>query len=321
MKTYKAIFTGSIFSKEEIKILKNKGVNVFPQKTDLSEKEIVKLLKGVDIYILGGDDVATEKVIKEAKDLKLIAFLGAGYERYVNIQEAKRRNIPVTYTPHANAATVAEHSVALILDAVKQITYLNNMTKRGNWEKREAWNLEGKTLGVVGMGAVGSKIAKILHNGFNMKVIYVSRTRKGEIEKELKAEMVNLGTLLKKSDVVSLNAIFSNETVGMIGEEQFNLMKPTSVLINSASAEIVKADSLYKALNDNKIACAAFDVYYKEPISIPDDFKLLSLPDNKFIITPHTSYSSKEALQGMSKMLLESISDFIDGKEIRHLTP
>lgn len=318
MRRLRAIFTGCTFSEAEIKELKSWGVEVLSMKTDLCEDDLVSALEEADIYIMGGDDIASKRVVESAKNLKLIVFLGAGYERYVDTETARKRNIPVTYTPGANAETVAEHTVALVLDAVKEITSLNNSTKKGGWERRKAWNLKGKTLGIIGMGAIGSRVARILHRGFGMTVLYASRTEKTDLEKELGAKKVSLADLLKRSDVVSINALFSDETVGMIGENELSLMKSSAVLVNTARAELVNPKALYQALKENIIACAASDVYYTEPIPKSDKPGLLGLPDKKFIITPHTAYSSSDAIKAMNKMMMESLSDFVEGKEIRH---
>lgn len=320
MKTYKAVFTGNIFNKQELSELKIIGIHVKSEKMALTENQLIKALERADIYIMGGDDIATQKVINSAKNLKLIVFLGTGYEKYIDLKTAKKRGIKVTCTPQANAPTVAEHTVALILDAVKQTTYLNNSTKKGAWERRQSWNLEGKTLGIIGMGAIGSKVARILKNGFDMKILYTNPSKKKEVEKELAAKKVELDELLKNSDIISINAKYSKQTVGMVSVKQLNLVKPTAVLVNTARAEIIDHLALYQALKNNKLNCAAFDGYYQEPPNKPkkDQFKLLSLKDNKFIITPHTAYNSKDALRAMANMMIESIADFVSGKNLRH---
>lgn len=145
-----------------------------------------------------------------------------------------------------------------------------------------------------------------------MKVLYVSRERKEEVEKELGAEKVDLETLFSKSDVVSINASYNGQTLNMIGEKQFSVMQPHAVLACTSRAELIDPKALKEALDTNKLAVAAFDVYYQEPAPKKEDDKwgLLSLPDNKFIITPHTAYGSKEAMQNMSDMTIENIISY-----------
>lgn len=313
----KVVFTGNTFSDGKIKELAKEGLEIIPKPLDLTEDQVIEALQGAEGYICGGEEIATKKVLQAAKELKIFAFLGAGYERYVDVEAAKELGIVITNTPEANSLTVAEHSVALIMDAIKGITWLNNDTKKRKWQKRQTWNLSGKTIGIIGMGAIGSRVARILHNGFGAQVLYVSRNAKPEIEKELSAKKVELQELLRKSDVVSIHTSYNNDTIGLIGEKELSLMKSEAVLVNAARAEVVDGHALYKALSNDVIASAAYDVYYKEPVpEKEDEYKLLSLPDKKFIITPHTGYSSAEALRKMEDMVLESIKAALEGSEV-----
>lgn len=308
----KALFTAFSLSKEESMLLKNIGVEVIGAKDDLSEKELIEKLKDCQIYIIGGSDRATENVIKST-NLELIIFYGTGYEDYIHLPSAKARNIRVAYTPKANAYTVAEHTVALILDSVKQVTYLNNCSKKGEWKREETWNLENKNLGIIGLGSIGGFVADIMHNGFKMKVQYVSRRQKKTKEKELNAKKVTLSELLSTSDIVSIHTPLNSETREMLGKEQFQLMKENSILINSSRAYIVEPKSLKEALKKNIIAAAAFDSYYEEPAPLKekDKWGLLALPDNKFLLTPHNAYNSKDAVISMNKMVIENIESYL----------
>jgi phosphoglycerate dehydrogenase-like enzyme len=309
----KALFTDCQFSDKDINNLKKIGVEVIKEKGYLGEEELIKKLQDCSIYIIGGADKASEKVINST-NLELIVFYGTGWENYVDIKAANNKHIPIANTPKANAYTVAEHAVALVLDAVKQITYLNNTTKNGKWIRRQSWNLEKKTLGIVGMGTIGGFVAKILHNAFKMNVLYVSRNSKTDIEKDIGAKKVHLNDLMKKSDVIAVTASYCNETVNMLSKEQFDIVKTNAVLICTSRAELVEPEALKNALNSNKLATAAFDSYYKEPTPPKNNDKwgLLSLPDNKFIVTPHTAYGSKEAMENMNSMVTENIKSYLD---------
>lgn len=312
----KALFTECLFSDKDIENLLRAGVEIKKAPGYLGEEKLIKELQDCEIYIIGGADKASKEVINST-NLKLIVFYGTGYENYVDMDAANKKGVLMCNTPKANAYTVAEHAVALLLDAIKQITWLNNTTKQGEWNRRDTWTLEGKTLGVVGMGTIGGYIAGIMHRAFNMKVLYVSRDSKETLEKEIGARKVNLDVLMKESDAVVITASYSPETVNMIGEKELNLMKPHSVLVCTSRAELVKPEALKKTLEENKLACAAFDSYYKEPVptKIDDTWGLLSLPDNKFIITPHTAYGSKEAKENMNAMVIENIISFIKTKK------
>lgn len=318
MKT--VLFTGCSFSAEEINLLKKNGITIKRERVDLSEQELIKVLQGCKGYVVGGADKATKKVI-DSTNLEIIIFHGTGYENYIDVNVATQKGITVANTPKANAYTVAEHTVALILSVVKRITWLNSTTKKGSWNKRRVWNLHAKTLGIIGMGTIGTHVAKVMHAAFDMKTVYVSRTKKEKVEKEFGAKKVSLKELLKSSDVVSIHTPLNKDTTQMIGEKELALMKPDSILVNAARAKLVDGKALAKALRKGIIATAAFDGYYQEPApSIKDDkWGLLSLPDDKFIITPHTAYNSKEALENMNKMVIENLTAFFSGDKPPYL--
>jgi phosphoglycerate dehydrogenase-like enzyme len=182
------------------------------------------------------------------------------------------------------------------------------------WNKQKVWNLEGKTLGIIGMGTIGTKVAHILLNGFGMKVLYFSR-----LLKQLGSK-VDLKTLLESSDIVSIHASYSDETKNLIGQSELKLIKPGAVLVNASRAEIVDGHALYISLVSGELAMAAFDVYYKEPVPKPEEdvYKLLSLSDDKFIITPHTGYNTEDAIQKMNEMIIESLTSYLEGKEVKY---
>lgn len=315
-----ALFNECSFSDQEIKLLLDKGVKIKKAPNYLQEEKIIQELSDCNIFIIGGADKATKKVI-ESTNLELIIFFGTGYESHVNIPAANAKGIPVANTPKANAYTVAEHTLALILDAVKQISYLNTTSKQGQGLRRQAWNLQGKTLGIVGLGTIGGNVARIMRNGFKMNILYVSRKNKKDLEKELGAKKVSLETLMSLSDVVSIHAPYSDETINLIGEEQLNLMKPHAVLVCTSRPQLVDYRALKVALEKGKLATAAFDLYYQEPIpkKEKDQWGLLSLPDNKFIVTPHTAYNSKEAVENMNRMVIENIESFLEKGRPKYL--
>jgi glyoxylate reductase len=310
----KVLFTNCSFSENEIKNLSEKGIEIIPAKENLNQEELIQALQGMDGYIIGGTDRAPKEVI-EATDLKVIIFYGAGYQDYIDIPSANAKNIVVANTPKANSYTVAEHTVAMILDGVKNITWLNNTTKEGNWFRRRTWNLQDKTLGIIGMGTIGSHVATIMKNGFNMNIIYTSRTPKSEMDETLNAKKVDLETLLKQSDVISIHASLNEETTNMIDTKELSLLKKSAILVNMARPKIVNGLALKETLEKDQIAKAMFDGYYEEPAPTKenDNIGLLSLPDDKFVITPHTAYNTKEAFDNMNNMVIENIMAFEKG--------
>ena len=312
----KVLFTGCTFNEEKLEELKNIGIEVSYGRMDYSEDELTNILKDYDCYINGGDEICTRKVIESNKHLKLISFMGTGYQKYIDIEAAKEYGIPVSYTPSANAKAVAEYTVALILDAVKKITFSNNEIRNKEWNKYKTFNVEGKTLGIVGMGTIGSYIAKILCDGFGMKLIYNSRERKPDIDKKYNTNMVSIDELFSCADIISVNATYTLDNANMISKKQFDLAKDSLIFVNTARQELVNKEDLYNAIVSNKIGFVAMDGFYTEPMNYDDEF--LKLPCDKFVITPHNAYNSKDAVIEMEKMLIESLTDVKSGIEIRN---
>lgn len=315
----KVLFTDNAFSEIEIKSLRDKGMEIINGGGSVSEDELIQKLKDCSGYIIGGSDKATRRVI-ESTNLKIIIFYGTGYEDYIDVKAASEKGIAVAYTPHANAYTVAEFTVSLLLDTVKRITWFNSTTKGGAWNRKQVWNVWGKTLGIIGMGHIGSHVARIMHKGFGVNVLYVSRSPKKEIEDEIGAKKVELDELMSSSDMISIHMSMNEDTEGTIGEKELSLIKSHTVLVNAARARLVDGKALSKALKEGRLATAAFDAYYTEPADIRnDEYGLLSLPDDKFIITPHTAFSSKEAMENMNNMVIANLLSFFEGKNPPYL--
>ena len=314
----KVLFTGCTFNEETLKELKEKNIEVSAGRMDYSEEELLNILKEYDCYINGGDEICTAKVIENNPQLKLISFMGTGYQKYIDVEAAKKYNIPVTYTPSANAKAVAEYTVALILDAVKKITYSNNEVRNKEWNKIKNFNLEGKTLGIIGMGAIGTHIAKILCDGFGMKLIYNSRESKPNIDSKYNTNMVSLNEIFKNADIISVNATYTEDNINMIGKEQLDLVNKNTILVNTARQELINKEELYNAITNNKIGFVAMDGFYKEPITKDTEDKFLDLPNNKFLLTPHNAYNSSDAVKEMERMLIESLTDIINGNAVRN---
>ena len=314
----KVLFTGCTFDSETINNLKEKGIEVFSGRMDYTENELCEILKEYDCYINGGDEICTSKVIENNTHLKLISFMGTGYQKYIDVEIANKYNIPVSYTPSANAKAVAEYTVALILDAVKKITFSNNEVKNNKWNKIKTFNLENKTLGIVGMGAIGTHIAKILCDGFGMKLIYNSQTEKLNINEKYNTKLVSLNEVFEKADIISINATYTPENVNMISNEQLNKLKQNAIIVNTARQELINKEDLYNAIIENKISSVAMDGFYKEPITDETNDDYLRLSDDKFIITPHNAYNSKDAVFEMERMLTESLLDVLNNQEIRN---
>lgn len=312
----KVLFTGCTFDDKKINELKNIGIEVINARTDYSEDELTQELKKVDCYINGGDEICTRNVIENNTHLKLISFMGTGYQKYIDVDTANKYNIPVSYTPSANAKSVAEYTVALLLDIAKKISFSNEQVKNREWSKYKTFDLRNKTLGIIGMGAIGTHVAQILCDGFGMKLIYNSRTEKENINSKYNTKMVSLEEVFKNADIISINATYTEETNNLINKKCFEVAKDKVIIVNTARQELINKEDLYEAIMNNKISAVAMDGFYEEPITKECSDRLLDLPNDKIIITPHNAYNSVDAVNEMERMLIESLTDIANNNVI-----
>ena len=252
------------------------------------------------------------EVIEAGRKLRVIARFGVGTDN-IDAKRAEELGVYVTIAKNGNACSVAEHTMALMLACAKLLFGCHAAVGAGDWEfrnRRHPLELSGKTLGIVGVGSIGSRVAHKAYHGFDMKIAgydpYVDRsTLPGHIE------MVDsLAELLARSDIVSIHTPSNEETRGMIGEAALRQMKPEAILINCARGGIVDENALYHALTEGIIAAAGMDVFQTEPAS-PDN-PLLGLPN--FIATPHIAALTEDANRVTGLLAAESIDDVLSGR-------
>ena len=238
-------------------------------------------------YLVLHPATLTGEVIRQAQHLKLIQLLAAGYDK-VDLATAQQCAIPVATNGGANAWAVAEHAIALLLALYKRLVACDAAVRRGNWRQPvdgfNTFELAGKTVGIVGAGNIGRKVARRLH-AFETQILYYDPNEVPELEEALGARRVRLDELVAQADVISLHAPLTPDTRGLLGAPQFAAMKPGTVLINTSRAELVDEAALINALQQRKIAGAGLDVFPQEPIR--RDHPLLAL-DN-VLLTPHTA--------------------------------
>jgi phosphoglycerate dehydrogenase-like enzyme len=283
------------------------SVEFFPSR--LSETEIIDIIKDTNICIIGGSTKLTESIIQSATALELICFAGTQYETSLEQSLVDKYNIPIVNTPGINACAVSEHAIALTLDVFKKISYQNYYAKKGIEKKENVQEIRNAKIGIIGFGNIAQKVGSSLHCGFNAKVYYWSRTRKPEKEMELNIIYWEFDEIISESDVIILAIPETSETRGIIGITQFEKMKNSTVLINIARPHLVDPKALHYALSNNLIRASAFDGYYIKPLcSIKEDpYGLLSLSDDKFVITPHTAGQTEQALENVDKELFRKI--------------
>jgi len=285
------------------------GKAILKDKTDLffaknlEESYLIQQAKEIDGIIVRANGKVTRKMMEAAPKLKVIGRHGVGVEN-IDLEAATERGIWVVNTPDANDISVAEHFFGVALMLSKMLKKGDLALREGRWEARYQYigkELHGKTLGILGFGRIGKAVGRIGHNGFNMRVLYYDTVKYEGIEKEIKAEQVGLEEILSQSDFISINLPMVPATKGLIGEKNFNLMKPTAYIINLARGPIWDEKALYKILKEGRIAGAASDVFEVEPAS--KDHFLLKLEN--FIATPHMAAHTEEALKRMSLVAVD----------------
>ena len=277
----------------------------------LSDAEKIEHLRDVEFVVLH-PAILPGSVMREAKSLRLIQLLAAGYEK-VDMQAAAELDIPVATNGGANAWAVAEHAVALILALYKRIVLCDRAVRAGEWRKSangfNTFELAGKTVGIVGAGNIGRKVAHRL-KAFETEIIYYDAFSVPEIEEKLGAKRVSIDELAAQADIITLHAPLLKETRGLIGARQFSVMKPNTILINTSRAELVDEAALIHALREKTIAGAGIDVFPQEPVAT--DHPLLGL-DN-VVLTPHTAGHAFEGWARRCRFAWENIQRLASGQ-------
>lgn len=284
----------------------------------LTHEELLARISDKDALLCPLSDKIDEEILRAGKELKIVANYGAGYDN-INLTAASAQNIIVTNAPApSSAVSTAELTFALILAAARNLITGDRLIRRGEflgWRPTFflGHELRGKTLGIIGLGNIGKNVAKRAL-AFDMNVIYYSRHRKEELEKELSIHYCNsLEEVLAQSDFVSLHTAFSSELRHMISTKELSTMKGEAYLINASRGPIVDEKALVAALQNKEIAGAALDVYEQEPLV---EKELLSM-DN-VILAPHLGNATWEARMEMGKAAKENLLDFKSGKRPRN---
>jgi glyoxylate reductase len=264
----------------------------------------------------------TDRLDREAMDhaprLKVISGFGVGYD-YVDVAEATRRGIMVCNTPGTLTETTADQAWALLLAAARNVARGDQFVRSGAWRKYEpalllGADVHGATLGIVGLGAIGSAVARRA-TGFGMRILYSGRSRKPEAEALTGAAYRPLDELLAESDFVSLNCALTPETRGLIGARELGLMKPTAILVNTARGGVVDQRALAAALQQGQIAGAGIDVYEKEPVDADDPL----LACETAVLVPHLGSATHPTRARMARVAAENIVAGLQGRRPAHL--
>ncbi|KMZ53386.1 phosphoglycerate dehydrogenase [Dorea sp. D27] len=278
-----------------------------PSEKPLSSEELLPLLKDCDGYLAGLDQV-TGPVLKRCPRLRAISRYGAGYDR-VDIQTARALGIKVANTPGANAQAVAELSFALLLALARKIPYLHNETASGNWVRSTGTQLHHKTLGIVGLGAIGRKVA-LCSAGFSMKVLAYDPYVPEHYCIEHGIIPADLDTLLAKADFITLHLPLNDDTYHLINDKSIALMKPGSILVNASRGGIIDEEAAFRALSDGRLGGLGLDAFEHEP---PGQNLLFTLPN--VIATPHAGAHTREAAEAMAGMAVDNLITMLKGED------
>ena len=311
------VFVTRQFFPEALEVLTGAAdTEVWPDDEPPTPEQLLEKAGEADGILTNIMDRIDADVFQAAHRLKVVSQLGVGVDN-IDVAEATRRGVLVGNTPGVLAKATADIAFGLLMSAARRISEGDRWLRAGNWKMQYhpmVWlgaEIHGATLGIVGMGQIGVEMAKRAR-GFDMRVIYYSRTRKLELESELGMEYFEPSDLLSTADFVTLHIPLTQETRHFIGERELRLMKPTAILINAARGAVVDFRALYTALKEGWISGAALDVTDPEPI-LPDD-PLLTL-DN-LVITPHIGSASIDSRRRTCLLAARNVVAGIQGRRL-----
>jgi D-3-phosphoglycerate dehydrogenase len=288
-----------------------------------SEDEMVRILQTSKPKVIATEYFEiSERIMDSSPNLKAIVIWGVGYD-HVDVEAASKRGIYVVNTKGSNAESVAEHVFSFMLTLSRKTLKSDTFVRNGEWISREetgipkklaAQDLYGKTIGIIGLGTIGSRVARIAL-GFKMHVLAYDPYLSIDAAKEKNAELVSLEKLLSESDFVTIHVVLNEKTRGMISSKELSLMKPNAYLINASRGQVIVEKDLVKALKENKLAGAGLDVFEKEPISTDNPI----LEFDNVIVSPHSAGNSEDALVATSKSLSQEIIRILKGETPRNL--
>ncbi len=311
----KILITSTSFGKQDktpLELLQSKGYEITWNETGkpLDAGNLLAKLDGC-AGVIAGLDYFSADVFYGVTELKIVARYGVGVDR-VDLDAAEKAGVIVTNTPSANSDSVADLAVGLMLSASRKIVEAHSRTMSGQWPKTFGVSLFQKTVGLIGLGRVGARVAQRV-KGFDCRVLVCDPFIDAETASQFGCEKVDLDTLLADSDFLSLHAPATAETQGMIHRETLGKMKPTAILVNTARGELVVEDDLLDALKAGGIYGAAIDAHRAEP---PEVDKYKDVPN--LTVTPHIGAYTTEALFNMAMDSAHDLIAVLEGRPPLH---
>ena len=304
------------FPERGLKIIKERfDTEIWPEYAPPPKKVIIEKAKNVDALATLLSDKIDAEVFDAAPKLKIVAQMAVGFDN-IDVQEATKRGIYVTNTPEVLTDTTADFAWTLLMAVARRVVEADKYVRTGQW--KVGWHpsmMSGRdihhaTIGIVGAGRIGYAVAKRA-KGFDMKILFYDVIPRPEMEKDFGAKRVDLDTIFKESDFVSVHVPLMKETYHLVNAEKLKLMKKTAYLVNNSRGPVVDEKALYEALKEGRIAGAGLDVFEQEPI--PVDNPLLKL-DN-VVVAPHISSASYETRSKMAEMVAENLVAFFEGRK------
>lgn len=288
-------------------------VNENPQDRNLTLEQLGEVFSQYDGIITMMTDKINQGIIARASnDLMIIANYAVGVDN-IDVLAAQRRGIIVTNTPAVAGESVAEHTLALILALKKGLLVADRFVRLGKYQEWDPLGflsdqLWGQTIGIVGLGRIGTYVGYICANGFKMQILYHDIVRSQDFEMLTEAKAVTLERLLRESDIVTLHVPLTPATVHLIGKKELKLMKNSAILVNTSRGVVVDEQALVWALENDEVAAAGLDVFEKEP-SVAHQLKTSS----KVILTPHIASATYQTREAMAKIAARNIIDVFEG--------
>lgn len=287
--------------------------DIIVRPTDLPDSEKAALVADADFVILFPAVLASD-VIRAGKKLRLIQLVSAGFDK-MDVAVCAEMGIPVANNGGANSIDVAEHAVMLMLASYRRLVEMDAQVRAGNWRAIDSglttFALHGKTVGLVGLGNIGRRVAQLLQP-FGVTILYADAYQApAEVEEQLRVQRVTLNELLQNADVVSLHVPLNDVTRGLISKREFEQMKSTAILINTCRGPVVDEDALAEALQNWHIAGAGLDVFASEPPEA--DSPLLGM--NNVVLTPHSAGVTHDTWARRGEFIFENLQRVWDGED------
>jgi D-3-phosphoglycerate dehydrogenase len=283
-------------------------VTVYTERGAEQETELVRRIGAADIVVsLRAYARFSESVLSACPSVRMLSIWGTGTDN-VDLAACRRRGVTVAHTPGVNAHAVAEHTLALMLAVTRRLPAMDRDVRSGQWPRGLLVQLEGKTLGIIGLGAIGRRVAT-LAAPFGLRLLAATWGPDAGRAAAVGARHAPIETLLGQSDIVSLHLRLTAETEAVINRKRLALMKPSAFLVNTARGRLVDREALVDALRDGRLAGAALDVFHEEPIAASDP--LLTLPN--VVLTPHNAGMTQEVIDVGLAQTVENVRHFLHG--------